>query len=643
MKRMKIISMITLLIGVFTSCSVVSQPLDDGMTKNKKALKEYQNADGLINSRRFTDALKPLNKAISLDKYFVAAYDLKAQALYRLKRYDEMIESYRTMIHVIPAETREVKETYYLLATFEQDFEMYDSAVVHYEKFLTFEKVRKNFTESAKIKLASAKFASEAIKNPVNFNPINLGPGINSELNEYHPGITLDGKNFIFTRLLMDQPYGNEDFFQSNLVDGKWEKAFNLGNTVNTESNEGTITITANGKFIFFTSCNRPRNVGSCDLYFSRYENGEWGEAKILPPPLNSPQWDSQPTIAPDGKTLYFTSARPGGKGGKDLWTATLAKGEAINPVNLGDVINTAGDETGPCIHADGKTLYFSSNFHPGMGGADFFVSRKDANGNWGKPENLGYPLNTKADEKGIVISRTGDFAFMASDREGGYGGIDIYTFELPENAKAEPVSYVKGYVYSKETNEPLGSTIELTDINTGEKLLEFDSDPKSGEFFIILESNKDYALTIDKLGYLFHSENFSLKQTTEVKPYEIKIGLAKPQNGETIVLNNVLFDTDKFVIKKESNIELDKVVALLNRNPEIRIQISGHTDSKGSESHNLTLSESRAKAVVEYLQSKGIDASRLKYKGYGSAKPISTNETEQGRRLNRRTEMVIL
>ena len=355
----------TTLIGivlVLSSCVSLAQPQDDGMTKNRKAMKEYQIADGFANARRFTDALKPVNKAISMDKDFVAAYILKSFILYSLRQYDDMIVNYRTMIATIPAETRDVKEAYYVLADFEQKFEQYDSAIVHYERFLTFEKVDKRKIVKAIPALASCKFAAHAIKNPVDFKPINMGEGVNSELDEYHPGITLDGETFIFTRLIKSELFDmQEDFYKSNLTNGKWGKAFNLGEPVNTEGNEGTITLTANGKYIFFTACNRQRNVGSCDLYFAKFENGVWGQAKILPPPLNSAHWDSQPSIAPDGVTIYFTSARPGGEGGKDLWVARLENGSIKQPINLGDVINTNGDETGPSIHADGKTLYFSS------------------------------------------------------------------------------------------------------------------------------------------------------------------------------------------------------------------------------------------------------------------------------------------
>ena len=631
-------------IMLFAACSTLAQPQDDGLSKNKKAMREYQTATGLSNSRRYSDALKPVNKAITLDKDFVAAYDLKSQILFALRRNDEMIENYRTMLRVIPIETREMRETFYILASLEKDFEMYDSAVAHFEKFLTFEKVDKRSLAKARIELASCKFAANAILNPVDFNPVNMGPGVNTELDEYHPGITLDGEQFIFTRLIKSELFGmQEDFYQSSLIGGKWSKAKNLGEPVNTESNEGTITLTANGKYIFFTACNRQRNVGSCDLYFAKFDNGTWGKAKILPPPLNSTYWDSQPSIAPDGKTIYFTSARSGGKGGKDLWVAILQNGKIEEPKNLGGVINTVGNETGPSIHADGKTLYFSSDGHPGMGNADFFVTRMDADGNWSKPENLGYPINSKADEKGIVVSRQGDFAYMASRRKGGYGGLDIYTFKLPETKQASPVSYVKGLVYDKETKLPIGTNIELSDLSTGETLLKFDSDPKTGSFFIVLESNKDYGFTIDKTGYLFHSENFSLKQTTELKPYVLKIGLAKPKNGESIVLKNVLFDTDKFDIKIESNLELDKVVGFMKDNPGIKIEIAGHTDNKGTESHNKLLSQNRAKAVVEFLLNKGVDKSRLNYKGYGSTNPIDSNETEEGRKNNRRTEMRIL
>jgi outer membrane protein OmpA-like peptidoglycan-associated protein/tetratricopeptide (TPR) repeat protein len=638
-----ILKVMLLLMLIVNANKLWAQPQSDGSSKNRSASKLFEAAENKFKLRQYKSAISIAQKAIDKDPNFINAYDLQFESYAKLGDRDNQLKTYRTLIQTVKPPNRMVKTSYYILATFEFEYSEFDSAAVHFKQFLDFGEIVPQYTMRAKVKLASALFSANAIKNPVPFNPINMGENINSRFDEYFPGQTLDGEKFIFTRKLGENYANwNEDFFISNKSDGKWQMAKNLGTTVNTEKNEGTISVSVTGKYIFFTACNRQNNVGSCDLYYAKYVNGVWGKPKLLAPPINSPYWDSQPSIASDGVTIYFTSARKGGYGGNDLWVAKLIGGKLSPPENLGPNINTTGHESTPFIHADGKTLYFASSGHPGMGKLDLFVSKFD-NGEWTTPKNLGYPINTSRDEHGLVVDRTGEFGYLSSTRDGGYGGLDIYKFNLHKEIKPMPVSYVKGTVSDLETGKKLGCEIDLQDFSNGEQLLHFETDSVTGSFFIVLESNKDYAFTIDKLGYLFHSENFSLKQTTALDPYVLDIKLSKPKKGEAIVLNNVLFDTDKFDLKSESNSELNRVVKLLNENPTMKVSIEGHTDNQGSEQHNITLSKNRAKSVVDYLISKGISSSRLSSVGKGSSKPVADNSTAKGRKLNRRTELVII
>jgi outer membrane protein OmpA-like peptidoglycan-associated protein len=360
---------------------------------------------------------------------------------------------------------------------------------------------------------------------------------------------------------------------------------------------------------------------------------------------VNSSSWDSQPSVSSDGNTLYFTSDRSGGKGKKDIWKTTKNdKGEWTTPVNLGDTINTHNDEMAPFIHPDDQTLYFTSNGHQGMGGYDIFYSRKDSSGNWETPINIGYPINTSDDESCLIVNANGDLAYFSSDRPGGKGSMDIYSFPLYEKARPKRVTYLKGTVYDKVTKNKLEAKFELVDLATGKIYTESFSDKVTGEFLVCLPTEKDYALNVSKDSYLFYSENFTLTGIhSNSDPFLKDIPLQPIKKDEIVILKNIFFDTDKFDLKTESTAELEKLYDLLVKNPKLKIEISGHTDNVGDDKYNQVLSENRAKAVYDYLVLKGIAKERLTYKGYGETKPIETNDTEAGRAINRRTEFKVI
>jgi outer membrane protein OmpA-like peptidoglycan-associated protein len=361
--------------------------------------------------------------------------------------------------------------------------------------------------------------------------------------------------------------------------------------------------------------------------------------------PVNSEAWESQPTFSSDGKTIYFTSNRYGSVGDADIWKTTmLDEGTFSQPENLGKVINTRGAEVSPFIHPDDQTLYFASTGHQGFGGKDLFISRKDSAGNWGTPKNLGYPINTPADELNLVVSASGDKGYLSTSKDGGYGGLDLYWFEMDDAIKPTIVTYFKGHVFDEVTHKPINADVELIDLKTGKTFVKASSDPSTGIFFICLPTNHDYMLNVSHPEYLFYSENFALTGVHEkTDPYIKDIPLKTFKIGETVVLNNVFFDTDKFVLKPESQIELNRLVELLKKNIRIKIEIGGHTDNQGSKEHNITLSQNRANAVMVYLIDHGIAKERLSCKGYGMSSPIATNDDEKGRALNRRTEFKIV
>ena len=519
----------------------------------------------------------------------------------------------------------------------------FDKALNTINALLSRNKISPNTRKAATYRQKTYQFAvdyekNEAIKNYL-FQPQNLGDGINTMESEYFPSLPIDGKELIFTRRLNNH---NEDFFLSEGNPNGWEKARRLNGSINTDANEGAQMISQDGQWLVFTGCNRPNGAGSCDIYISYFTPQGWSEAINMGNKINTEQWESQPCLSPDKRDIYFASRRSGGFGGADIYVSHLQpNGRWSDAENLGPSINTTGDEQCPFIHADNQTLYFTSNVLPGYGDEDLFVVRKNNNGFWGTPKNLGYPINTIDREGTLFIAADGKTAYYASDRAAGKGGLDIYSFDLREDVRPFKTLWVKGKVFDKKSSAGLPSAVELIDLNTKQLISKVQTDEK-GNYLITLPVGKDYAFNVNRKGYLFYSDNFSLT-TKSSDSTEKNIALQPIEVNASVVLKNIFFDFNKYEIKTNSQVELDKVVQLLNDNPTVKIQIAGHTDNIGSAADNLKLSENRAKAVIAYLSSKGIDPKRLSFKGYGATQPIADNKTEEGKALNRRTELKVV
>ena len=424
-------------------------------------------------------------------------------------------------------------------------------------------------------------------------------------------------------------------------MDGPYARS--LPGNINSNNNEGAQNISQDGQWLLFTGCNFPNGFGSCDLYISYLSAEGWSAPENMGPNFNTEFWESAPSLSPDKKDLYFTSNRSGGYGGNDLYVShRLENGRWSPPENMGPSINTAGDESAPFIHADNSSLYFTSNGLPGYGGDDLFVVRKKADGSWGIPENLGYPINTIENEGSLVVAADGKTAYYASDRADSRGQLDLYTFELRDDVRPIQTFWVKGKVYDKKTGKGLPSSVELGDLSNKQIISKLQTD-ETGNYLTTLPVGKDYAFNVNRKGYLFFSENFMLSHPTTDSVYQIDIPLQPIEANASIILKNIFFDVNKYDLKPASQIELDELIKLLRENPLVSVQINGYTDNVGKPADNLLLSENRAKAVVNYLTSKGIDAKRLSYKGYGEAQPVSPNTTDEGRANNRRTELKVL
>ncbi|MBD3749120.1 MAG: OmpA family protein [Sphingobacteriales bacterium] len=606
-------------------------------TSNRSAIKSYERASYYLDLNDFRLAETELIAATKQDDDFIEAYLLLGDVYRVTFEYLKARETYKKAFDINP---NFAPERYYYYAETELKTGQYENALLHYNLFKTKGKPAIDKIELADKYIHDCQFALEAMKHPVPFKPVNLGPNINTKDQEYLASITTDDSTLIFTR----QINGNEDFYKSVKINNEWSKAEYLSSNINTPSyNEGAQCISPDGQFLFFTGCNRPDGYGRCDIYISKKEGKGWSKPVNLGYPINTKGWESQPSLSADGRTLYFVSDRPGGFGSYDIWKSELGDdGNWQQPVNLGANINTAFDEQSPFIHPDNKTLYFSSNGWVGMGNKDLFISRLESDSVWSKPENLGYPINTYGEESGLTINATGTKAFFSSDYFNGYGGLDIYSFDLPKNLRPTPVNYVKGVVFDEDSKDKLQAIVDIIDLKSGKSLHLSYSDEVDGSFLASIPQGNEYSLNVSKDGYLFYSENFSLEKYKPGKPFLLEVPLQKIAIGKKVVLKNIFFDTNKYDLKPESIAELQKLINFLNENPKVNIEIRGYTDDVGDDQSNMLLSQNRSRAVYQYLINHQIDSNRLTYKGFGENQPVADNKTAEGRANNRRTEFVI-
>lgn len=637
-----------LLAGLLLPALLVGQPTYRNTT-TPKALKPYKEGEQHAANQDYALAQGFFEKAVNIDPFFVDAWLQLGYVEAELKNWPASELAFEKAVVL---DTAYALEGFFKAAQAEWEQAKFDEAAKHAGDYIALGKANDPFYYMAQNLVRNARFVQQAMANPVPFEPRNLGPGVNTANDEYFPSLTADGESLVFTRRLPVSSFGdNEDFFQSAFTNGQWTTAQPI-QEINTPDNEGAQALSPDGTWLVFTACNRrgDGSQGSCDLYWSQLKREGWSKPQPFSSAINSEHWESQPSISADGRSIAFSSNRPGGFGGKDLWiTSRGDDGKWSKPQNLGPVINTGGFELLPYLHPDGQTMYFASDSLPGMGGLDLFVSRKKPDGSWGEPTNLGYPINTTGNEVALTVSLDGHTAYYASNREGSLGGLDLYAFDMPVAARPLPATYARVVVKDALSGQLLSARAEVVDLGTAQTLVTA-STRKNGSALVCLPAGRRYMLNVSRPGYVFYSENFNLTGDAGLdEPFQVTAELLpvpaedKPESaGKPVVLRNVFFDTGSATLKPESRTELDRLMRLLQEQPGMRIQINGHTDSQGDDALNLSLSEDRAKAVYEYLVQKGISADRLRYKGFGESRPVDSNDTEAGRSRNRRTEFVI-
>lgn len=602
-------------------------------TLPKKAEKEWFDIRAKAGVRHYESVLTMLEPFAAKYPEFIPGQKLLTESYMATQQYQKAINQIQL---VFPNGNYPEKEWLAMKADAHQQLRQYGEAIETWQKFREWPALGLAYQKIVDEKIDKLRFTKNAVDNPVPYRPINAGSAVNTPFFELYPYVSPDGSKMYFTRMEKQ-----EDIFVAERQDSLWGNVRSM--EFNSRENEGAHTVSADGRFVFFTACNREGVMGSCDIFYSAKTNEGWSKPAGIGLPINSTDWESQPCFAANGMAMLFSSNRPNGYGGKDLYITYLNKQfQWMEPINLGPEINTKGDEETPFLHADGRTLYFASNGHPSVGGKDLYVSRLGTNGKWSKPVNLGYPINTEGDEAGLFVALDGKSAFLSSERPGGFGKLDIYSFELNEPVSAIPSTYVKAIIKHQGTQQPLSAAFRVAQLDNDDMFAE-GMTAANGEFLICIPADKTYALTIEKQGFIFHSEQFQPKGGTQLEPYLLEVYLKPVVTGGSVILKNVLFAYNSHALMPVSYPELDKVATLLLANPKLRAEISGHTDNVGGEAFNLELSRKRAESVAVYLAVKGIDRSRITAIGFGASKPIADNSTEEGRAQNRRTEFRVI
>lgn len=622
---------ITILFSLLFSISFAQVP--------KKASKALSAGQSELLKKNLDRAIQYFNKAIATYPDFKEAY----LALYTVfLQKNDGSKALNALEQATKLASKDKPNLLFNTAKLSLEIGEYQKCLTYTDQYLNL-----NSKDEATRKLATV-FKIKSAYSLANQSPsvplytILLPKEINTPSPEYLPSVDATLENLVFTR----RTNGNEDLYiaKKKASDSVWHTTSSW--PLNTPQNEGAHTISADGKAIVFTRCNMTDGLGGCDLYISEYKNNSWTKPRNMGSSINTAGWESQPSLSPDGRELYFTSTRAGGFGASDIWKSVKKIDTWTKPINLGKNINTEWDESSPCIHADKKTLYFRSAGWPGYGSYDLYLSRLNQATEWGIPVNLGYPINDHKDQGAMVVAIDGHTAYFSDQNISLNNQLiesNIVQFSLPKEKSAQACIFIKGTVKDKKTNFGVPNALlyfESTDGYTRKDSIL--SDPE-GAFLLVLPTDRSYQIYVTANGYTFYSDRLPANGSSIIK-YDVILSrwmaADSNQTEKPIVLKNVLFKTGSSILEDESFIELNEIANYLIHHPDINAEILGHTDNAGNQDVNNALSTDRAKAVVQYLVKQGVESKKLTYKGYGDSIAIASNETAEGRALNRRVEI---
>jgi outer membrane protein OmpA-like peptidoglycan-associated protein len=532
----------------------------------------------------------------------------------------------------------------------------FDEALISLDKFKTYltpeDKELMRMTEQV---ISWCKNAKVLVAAPVNMKVENIGGQLNSAFPDYSPVVTADESQMFFTSRRPNTTGGKidirdnmyfEDIYSATRSDSGWGNVKNVGPPVNTDGHDATIGISIDGQKLFMYRDDK----GDGNIYTSDLQGDKWMAPVKLNENINSSKWEGSVSESADGNTLYFSSEREGGFGGKDIYKSKkLPNGQWGKATNMGPSVNTPFDDDAPFIHPDGITLYFSSQGHSSMGGFDIFYCSLNDSGNWSKPVNMGYPINTTDDDIFYFPTADNRRAYYSSFRSDGYGEKDIYMLTLPEKTEA-PLAVYSGEMTSVLGGVPEGATITVKDNATGEVVGIYTPNSSTGKYLFILPPGKNYNIAYEAEGYLFQSENLDVTDSSSYRLIHKAIELTPLRVGEKTTLKNIFFASGSALLKPESKPELIKLELLLKKHSKIIVRINGHTDSQGADEMNMKLSQKRAESVRDYLMNEcNIPAERVRALGFGPKMPVAINKNKDGSwnragmALNRRIEFEIL
>jgi outer membrane protein OmpA-like peptidoglycan-associated protein len=619
-------------------------------TTNTKARSLWDKAQSQFKERNFDKAIETLTvlnqKFPSLgEPHVMRGSLLKAMGENRLA-----FEAYRDGLAKLPMDPNRATD-YFTLGELAMSFGEYQTAADSYKRLLKAGPKGQRNAARAQRQLLNCEFAIKAMASPIGITPARLGEPLNNFRYQYFPALTADSRFLLFTgRLKVDN--GEDLYISRQEKDGSLGAPVSISPVINTAYNEGAATISGDGKTLVFVSCDRPGSIGTCDLYISRRTGNNWSKPQNLGRNVNSQAWDSQPTLSADGRTLYFTSDRRGGLGQEDIYVTTLQPdGNWSVARNLGAPVNTPGKDMAPFIHASSTTLYYVTDGLVGMGGLDVYRCELSNDNKWSVPQNLGYPLNTFENEASLFITSDNKRGFCSRSRANEPGvksdrdrPVELFGFEVPKPVQARETStYTQGRVFDAVTKKPIKADVQLYDLNTDQLTQFVTSDDENGDYTVVLNEGRQYAMYAAADKYLMKSLSFDYSDKHAFDPLTLDIYLEPVRSGRSIVLNNLFFDTNQYELKPKSRTELNRLVGFMKQYPDVQVEVSGHTDDIGSDDDNLALSQNRAKAVHTYLISQGVKAERLRFKGYGESKALVANDSELHRQQNRRIELRIL
>ena len=607
----------------------------------RKDKKLVQKIERLIEKRAFYDAFDELRGK----EDFAVFYELKAEILWIKEAYFESENEAFKAIDICPDN---FPKAYYFLGEIAYNRKDYVNADIYLKKCIELE-IGDPYYSDAILLYSKAIVLAEIINNPVKFNP-NIVTGISTEFDEYLPIISPDQELSFFTRRLEKKSKQSitsiivEEFTWSKKENKTFEVGSALDYPFNMESNEGGASITIDNKILYYTKCSLTQGgYKNCDIYYVFNQDGSWSETQNFSKNISKiDSWESQPTVSSDGRTIIFASDREGGYGKIDLYETTFKNGQWSNPENLGDKINSNENEKSPYLHTDGKTLFFASQNFPTLGGYDIFYSRKDSSGNWQQPKNIGYPINSVADEISLFVSTDGNSAYFASNDLNGEGGWDIYSFDLHKEARPERVLFFKGDLLDEYGQVLNDVELEIKNIKTKE-IITIKVDAGTYVSSLTLDEKDDVLITVKKEGFAFNSTYISANDTVFKSPSSLDISMQSLDEGKSFAIEDIYFDNNSYELKDIAKEVLLEFAKYLEINNSLVIEINGFTDNIGDASDNQILSENRSKAVRDLILLQGISESRLSYKGFGEFFPKSNNNTEKGRAQNRRTEFRII